>query len=432
MALAGRNDQGEILMGSGVWMLAAVVAVVFSLVISRHPRFGFGLFVAVMVAVPVWVEVHALDATMVPLTFVFAFLIPTIFRNARGSLATVDILLVIFLALSVVAVYFSGSPRYAVAEIMVQWLPAYAVGRGLSAVLTAASIYRTMAVAGVVAGVWAVAEFVFGLHLFEQFSGTPGAYSWQEIQLRGTLERSEAAFGHSIALGAFLSLTAPFVIASSFSPRVRVVMLAILTAGTIVTFSRGAMIGLALATVITLWRMKSGEIARPFRRKLQVATVLALGVLMPFVYGLFAGVETELGQSTQYRVGLTENIFADMVPIGQANEIQIDQAGLYHYRGLRSIDNEYILAVLQFGWVPVLLLIAGLALAAKKVLQGRGNAADVALTAQIVVLATVALITQYTMAVWLVAGIAAGLSSMKLKDESPEPSPIRGSELSHR
>jgi hypothetical protein len=378
--------------------------------LARHPRVALSLWLAVMISVPVWIGVTFIT-TLAPLNLATLLILPAAIQAAKrqGGFGRSEVLLVAFVSLAAVAFFFVGTPQFAFAAIFIQWLPAYFIGRYLALECGREWTIKLMAAAVVVVSVWSIFEFASGVHIFETLGD--GVAGWNAIQVRGPFARSEGAFGHSIALGSFIALGIPFILSANLTIRKRLLFTAIALAGVILTFSRGAIIGAVIALVAGVYALSSLEIPRKLRRSLVAAILVLSFTLLPFVLSLFAGVSEDLDPSTAYRVNLTTYIFSDMQPLGPALNMEQARGDRYYYRGLGSIDNAYILAVLQYGWVPVLALVIGLASSLWFVLRRRGvNAAQVALVGQIWILGTVALITQYGMAVWFVAGLAVALS----------------------
>lgn len=416
-------------------MLAVGVAAaaVWILLLASRSRLMLVVFLIGLAALPVWIELPIPGlVALTPAAIIALALFPASFARAgedAAKIAHVDILLATFLAVALIAVTLFGSPQYALAAAVTQWVPAYILGRRLAPLAGLPFTSNAIAVTGTFVGCWAVLELLTGVHLFESFAGN-AFVSWQEIQVRGTGERSEGAFGHSIALGGFLVLCAPFVVTANFRRRTRLLMLLAMTGGAFATQSRAALIGLAMAVILTAWTLRSHQIGRVFRLNLRLVTIGAVAVLVPLAIRLFESAGAELGQSTNYRTRLTENIVVDLNWIGQADQMQINGAGQTFYRSFLSIDNQFLLGALQFGWVPMGILVIALAGAPLRLITRRGSAADVALTASAFVLATVAFITQYTMAFWFVAGLAVAIAQAAeetLDRDADEDAVARGS-----
>lgn len=398
-----------------IYAIASIgmIGSIAGLLLARHPRLALSLWLAVMIFVPVWIGV-TLITTLAPLNLATLLVLPAAIQAARRQrgFGRVEILLVAFVTLAAIGFAFVGTPQFAFAAIFIQWLPAYFIGRYLAMDCGREWSTKLITAAVVVVSVWSIFEFVSGIHVFEALGD--GVAGWNSIQVRGPFARSEGAFGHSIALGSFIALGIPFILSANITIRRRLIFIGLALAGVILTFSRGAIIGAVIALVAGVYSLSSLEIPKKLRRSL-IAIILVLSfTLLPFVLSLFAGVSDDLDPSTAYRVNLTTYIFSDMQPLGPALNMEQARGDRYYYRGLGSIDNAYILAVLQYGWVPVLALVIGLSASLWFVLRRRGvNAGQVALIGQIWILGTVALITQYGMAVWFVAGLAVAMSRLR-------------------
>ncbi|MEV7135680.1 hypothetical protein AB0N24_22675 [Arthrobacter sp. NPDC093128] len=383
-----------------------IAGVVVSFALMKHPRAAIVLWLIVMIAVPSWISVKVVTS-LSPLNFTFLLLVPAILHAANQRLSKVDLLLGGFVVSVSVAFAFLSTPQYAFATVFVQWLAGYWVGRYLAPAAGKEWVYRAVAIAATVVGIWAIAEFAFSLHLFENFAGTDASAGWQKIQIRGAFARSEGAWGHSIAMGAFLALGLPFVIASKFAPVRKTLMIAAVCGGVIVTFSRGALIGALIVFVACVIFLPGTSLGRKTRQFFFALLVLVAVTLVPYLLSVFDSLSYDLDPSTQYRADLTKYIFEDMHALGPADQMNLLPNGRYFYRMIfGSIDNTYVLTILQFGWVPTALLGAGLVAVIFRVLIRRGGPADIAMFGQIWVMGTVALITQYGMAVWFCAGMA--------------------------
>ena len=394
-----------------VLALAAILAVYFVVFSWGHPRFALVSWLVCLIAVPVWPELH-IGAALQPLSALSLLLVPSIVRHWSGRIRRGDWLMLAFAAAATISAAVFNSPQFAWVAVFTQWGAAYLVGRSLGPALGEAWVYRAIAIAGTFVGVWALVEFLAGLHLFEGYFVAFDTAGWSTIQMRGSLARSEGAFGHSIAMGGFLALCVPFVIACKTTTPRRIAMLVIVSAGGLVTFSRGAIIGVAAAIVFSLLFMTSESLTRRTRTGLVVTAVLASAVAVPFTLNLFDSVSSDLTVSTNYRGDLSTSFIPDLNAFGLGNGVQFEGA-VQRYRQFTSIDNAYALLGLQLGWVPLAILALGVVAVTIRLLRGRGGPADVAIASQAIVLYTVALITQYGLAVFFVVGLAAAFTHQK-------------------
>lgn len=373
-----------------------------------------------MIAVPVWAEVRV-GASFPPLSLLFLMMIPAVLHAADMRITKVDALILAFITFAAVGTFLSNTPMFALTTALVQWLPAYFVGRYLAPAAGRDWTYRAVALSAGFVGAWALVEFAFGWHAFVDFAGTTTAGGWQAIQVRGPYARSEGAFGHSIALGAYLSLGLSFILGARFKPFPRTLLLAVAAGGLMVTFSRGPLAGGLIVVVLAVIFMASSSMSRQLRGWMLTLLIIAGFTLLPIIFGLFDSLSYDTKVSTGYRTLLYQTILQDMHPLGMAEGVGQGPGGRYFYWSFSSIDNQYVLAVLQYGWLPAIFLLAGLvAVVGRVVLKRTGGPADIALIGQIWVMSTVALITQYGMAVWFCAGMAVAFGTRKPIDE-PKP-----------
>lgn len=392
-------------------ILAALAALYIALGLRRHPRAALVVWLACVVAVPVWPELRV-GASLQPLSVLAVCLLPTVLTHWRGRLRFGDWIMVAFAAASTIAWVAFDAPQFAWAAVFTQWLAAYLIGRSLGPAAGAEWVTKALAVAGAIVGIWALVEFAFSLHIFEEWFVALDTAGWHTIQIRGAYARSEGAFGHSIAMGGFLALCVPFVIAAKLKLTTRIFMLTVVVGGSLVTFSRGAIIGAAVAVVLSLLFLPSAAISRRARTLLVVLTTAVAVVAVPFTLSLFDSVSSDLTVSSDYRQDLALSFLPDLHAFGLGDGVQVLD-GRQFYRQFTSIDNAYALMGLQLGWVPVAILVLGIVGAVLRMLRRSGGPADVTLVSQAVVLATVALITQYGLAVFFVAGLAAGLGQVR-------------------
>jgi hypothetical protein len=104
---------------------------------------------------------------------------------------------------------------------------------------------------------------------------------------------------------------------------------------------------------------------------------------------------------------------------GVSDALEISATGRVYFAGFRSIDSQLVLFGLSYGWITLGFVVLMLALAVIQTLRGRAQAPTIAIVAQIPALATVALITQYHIFFWFVAGLAVAAEAI-----APRPSTI--------
>ncbi len=208
-----------------------------------------------LVTVPVWISVDV-SATLPAHSVVGLLAIAaTISKKTPARFNRFDYYFAIFLAISLLAVLLAGSIWASWAQIFIRWGGiAYAAARVLvSATGTRFAVNVIAVLFGIIGGV-AVLEFVLQWHPFVGWeTGTVESNIWHKIQTRGGTDRSEWAFGHSIALGASLAMSIPFIfLRSSLNALNRWMLLILVGAGIATTGSRGALVAAGVTAALSL------------------------------------------------------------------------------------------------------------------------------------------------------------------------------------
>ncbi len=392
---------------TGLALALLLPAVLIALWLASRPRLAFGVFLLVLCAVPVWTVEPNAGVALPPASLAFLLVAPAVVFAGRQSMRAPDWWLLGFVVTCAVATTVFDAPSYAMGALLAQSGTAYLVGRRLAPAVGEVWTYRAMAVATAVVASWACVEFVSGLHVFADFTGSGTQYFWRDIQVRGGVDRSEAAFGHAIALGGFIAMGIPFVIAAGFRTRTQLLLLAVLASGLVSSLSRGPILGALLALLLVLAFLPSSQVTRNTRLVVIGIGTFALIVVAPRLLDFFVSTGAEeTAASADYRQRLLSYWASDLNLFGEADFVTVTPAGETLYRGFQSIDNAWLQLGLQFGWVPLLMAAALMGVVVVRVLRRGGRPAEVALASQAFVLATVAQITQYGPAVWLLAGIA--------------------------
>jgi hypothetical protein len=313
---------------------------------------------------------------------------------------------------------FGGSSASSVFGLASQWILGFLLGRLVLLRLGEDLVYRIIVVMFAIVAVFAIVEFVLDWHPWSLIGPHNELYAiWGPIQGRGGLSRSEGAFGHSIALGCSLALTLPFVLAARLRPWVRFALACLMIGATLVTLSRGALLsaGLSILLVAVFGGRHYG--AEPRRTATLVLVVGAL-VSLPALSSVLAAAGDEAGKSADYRGRLLDLIGA-MDPLGLSGQGRTAANGERYIGTFQSIDSQIILTGLTYGWI-VLLLGLGLVLAAAVlVIAGRASPGVIAIVGQIPAMASVALITQYNIFFWFIAGL--GVAALaKANEEDTE------------
>lgn len=393
-----------------IQVLGVVAAVVLLIVLRRAPRLSVALWLTVLCLVPIWIGVGVgfngnlfLPAVSAVGVVVIAALLPV----PAFRLVPADAFLLILLIIGVMGL-FGGNSSIAFATLvtMVSYFAVgYAVGRLAALRVSAGWLSGLIAIAFTVVGGFAVVEYISHVNPFVLIHASNGLYSaWGSIQVRGGVPRAEAAFGHSIALGCSLALAIPFAIAAPFKLWLKVAMVSVMLAGCVVSFSRTAMLCAAIALVLSVFF--SRDISAKARAITLSVLVAASVAAAPLVLSVFDDAGTEATGSANYRGDLL-SLLGSMNPIGVADSAQKDAGGTLHFAHFVSIDSQLLLTGLTNGVLAMLLACVALAGALWTVLRGRAVPGTIAIVAQIPALATVALITQYSVLLFAVAGIAA-------------------------
>ncbi len=398
-----------------IQVLGVVAAVLLLIVLRRAPRAAVGLWLAALCFIPIWLGVGVglngnlfLPAVSAVGVVVIAALIPV----PDFRLVPADVFLLLLLVFGVAGLFgANGSIAFGTLVTMVTYFAiGYIVGRLAALRVTAAWLNGAVAIAFTVVGALALLEFVTKFNPFILLHASNGLYTaWGSIQIRGGVPRAEAAFGHSIALSASLALAVPFAIASPFKLVWRFAMVAVMLAACVVSFSRAGMLCAAIALLLSVFF--SRELSVKVRAIMLSVLGLAVAIAAPFVLSVFSDAGTEATGSANYRGDLL-TLMGSMNPIGVADSAQKDSAGTLRFAHFVSIDSQLVLTGLTSGFLAMLLACIALAAAVWVVLRGRATPATIALVAQIPAFATVALITQYSIFVFAVAGIAASSQSL--------------------
>ena len=408
IASMGRVIPGTIIDRDLGVALAVLIAVCAFLLMRRSAKVAISVWLATVSFVPIWIGVD-IRSFYVPLAcavaLVAAFsLIPV--NLVRFSLIDGLVLLLIDVA---GAALFTGDAGIALTfayTLVVYFAAGYALGRGAPGRLDLRWVYGAVAVTFSLVAVLAIVEFVTGWNPFILLTADNSSFAaWGDLQERGGVLRAEGAFGHSIALGSSLALAIPLTLASRFRFTLRCAMVLVMLLATVVTFSRIGMIGALLGIVLTVLFLRD-EFPQRARVVLAIAVTVVTLALLPVVTVVFEDAGTEAEGSAQYRGDLLSQ-FGEMNLIGLADSARVTAEGELYFGNFQSIDSQLILTGLSSGTVALAAAVLALVAVTLLVLRGRASAATIAVVAQIPALATVALITQYSVFLWFVVGVAA-------------------------
>ena len=393
-------------------LLALVLGAIGVILLRDHPKMLAVIWLVGLVFVPIWMGV-TFRVYLAPSVIIAVFVGIALFPTQGVRLGKADMVMLLMLVLSLATVVLGGASRPALLDVLLQWLPPLAMGRLLAQRLGLNWLMKAIGVVFAIAAALAVVEFITGYNIFVLLMRGNSLYgTWGSLQARGDIVRAEGAFGHSIALGASLAAAIPLALATDLTARAKSVIVLVLLAGTLVSFSRAAMLCAVTGLVLTIVFQRFGLSAR----LRALFTVLLFGVAffaLPYVTAVFDAAGSEAAGSAAYRGNLLA-LIPDMAPLGISPAAYRAPDGTLYMRDFHSIDSTLILHGLSYGWLP-LVVTSGLLLAAIVcVVTRRASAPTVALVAQIPALATVALITQYAAVIWMIVGMA--LFAPVLKD----------------
>lgn len=391
---------------------ATAVAAAFGLVLlmRRQPKWAMGLWAVAFFFTPIWLGSGGLGLYVSALTAMTALaIVGGISTGMRWS--HVDTVMLVLFVVIVLAFAFGGADNGHVQDSIVMWFLPYIWGRVALARVSENWIYSCISVAAVIAAALGIIEFLTGQNFFLL---VPGASSsvWGTLQIRGGLLRVEGAFGHSIAMGGALAMSAAFILAVQWRPWLRAAALAVVGTATVLTFSRLGIIGFALTIVLGIFFL-GAYVGKGLRIAMLVILAAGSALAVPAILQVFGAAGSEAEGSANYRVDLIQ-LINSMVPLGISPSREVLPTGEDYWGGFQSIDSALILIGLRFGLLCLVVVVLLLVVLVIGVLRGRATPAAIALIAQIPAFATVALITQYAAFVWFAAGLA--VSSYALAD----------------
>jgi hypothetical protein len=320
----------------------------------------------------------------------------------------VDVLLVFLVGLAASSL-ITSEPSLALSFLITPFtyfVAGYTLGRIATARLGAEFIYRTIAILFTAVAVVAIVEFLGGVNVFLllRIDG-PLFEAWGQVQERGGFARAEGAFGHSIALGSCLALAVPLTLATSFRFPIRLAMVITMLGATVLTFSRIGMICGALGVVLSALLLRD-RLSRRQRGTLLVGTVALAVAMLPLVVAVFTEAGEEAEASASYRGDLL-TLLSRANLVGFSDVVTRSTSGTLLFGGFRSIDSQLVLTGMTTGLLALAAVAIAVVAAVILCLRGRAQPATIAIIAHLPGIATVALITQYSVMLWLVIGIAA-------------------------
>ena len=395
--------------------LVGAIMVLFTLISLKRPWWATVGAIASLPLIPFWA---GYSVSVFFVSFHMALLAVAAFAVFLRERPTLRINLADLTVLVVFAITIAGVPlkltTLSQSYTFFQWMLAYWFARLVVSAYGLRRIIAAISITFCIAAVAILIEFAIGFNLWTRYFTFDNALfaRWSNLQSRGGVLRAEGAFGHSIAAGGSLALAAILTLDAKLRTATRVLIVAVMCAAILTTISRigiiTAALGIGMAVVF----------ARTSLSLFSKIATLSVGTLGALVYSLFlvdvfteAG--TEASNSAAYRFWLLD-LLPYLEPFGQASSVTRSTAGDLSFGGYLSVDNAVLHFALSNGWVATIILFALMVAATIRVLRLQAGVATVALVATIPALFTVALITQYALVFWLVAGLAAS-----------EPSPTR-------
>ncbi len=401
-----------------------------AILLATRPKVTILLWLMVVCFVPVWLGV-TISVYFPPAIISGAVVLLLLVPLNSMRIGWADIFVLFFVMASLLPIISGGSTRTTVFVVLAQWWLPFLIGRVAPLKVGLDWIYTCIAVLFTIVAILAVLEFVFRRNLFVTIHASNDLYvDLSKLQTRGGIIRAEGAFGHSIALGASIALAIPFVLASRFRLSVRALMTAAMLAGTVVSFSRTAMICAGLSVILSVLFLRDSLSVRS--RAIVIFSFAVVGIAaIPFVSSIFAGAGSEATNSADYRGDLL-SLVPDLSISGFSSVAHVNPAGDLYFGRFHSIDSALILLGLTYGWLVLAIALGLLIAAVVLVMTRRASPATIALVAQIPALATVALITQYSTFVWFVAGLAVFSQTVRpgtaiATEPAIQASPDRGS-----
>lgn len=232
-----------------------------------RPRLAFLVWMLSIVLLPVWIEFHVLAATVPVHCLVATIAVAATVSRTRARLTKFDAYFALFLAVSLAAVLLAGSLPPSWAQMVIRWAIPFLAARVLVSATGTRFAVDVIAVLFGLVGALAVLELLLTWHPFVGWNPVwdPDSIDyriWSPIQVRNGVDRSEWAFGHSIALGGSLALSIPFLARSSYSLLIKAALLIAVSAGIAVTASRGALAAAGLTAAICLLYVTKRRIVR--------------------------------------------------------------------------------------------------------------------------------------------------------------------------
>lgn len=401
----------------GTAVLAALLGlgvVAFSYV---RPQAAIVTWVVVTAMVPYWTNVYVSAMGFPPSA---AFGLPVLLgagaaflmRPQKARLHWMDGALAAG-ALIIMFLWFSGELQgiYFLRDLLLLWALAYVLGRMMDSRVIATAFPIIMAVVAA----WGLLEFAFGLHLFADWMPST-SHTWNRIQERAGVSRSEAAFGHAIAYGAALVLALPY---AQRLPRYSLVTQLLLVAGIVVSLSRGPLLGLALTLVLCAWVLST-----PQRRVRDTLLTAAGGLAVYFILtNLYSGeYSSEVSSSGDARLDQFFAVRDHLNWLSSAISFTGPE-GSPIVAGIAVIDSTPLRLAVNFGIIAAFLALTPVIVAGVRSINRKAGVASVALAGQIPILVVTSFITQWQVLIFFFMGLVTSeVLNAREPDTIPTPS----------
>lgn len=397
---------GDILFGA-----FAVGGIIICVIAYTRPDWALALWLCSICFLPYWAGVR-FSGYWPPSAIVGLVVLAGVLLRGNFEIKKVnpwDIAVLTFAAACILLGIADVSQKGHIFISVTQWACAYLIGRVFAQEIGLDYIYRAVAIIFTIVGVFAILEFATGINLYSLVAPGEGAQGLTlntDAQLRGGQMRVEFAFGHSIALANSLAMAVPLTLAARLPVAVKVASITIISFAVLFTISRSGMVTLVLAVALSVWAIRDNRLTTGAKATIAAAGALAAYFAAPWLSGVLTRASDEAGRSGRYREDLLQ-MFPQTEAFGLADGYAEDGRGKFLWHGMESIDNAFLRIAVNFGWVPMLLVLAIFIAAVVLTLLRRATPAVVALAAITPAIFTVALIVQLGSVVFFFVGLAA-------------------------
>ena len=364
---------------------------------ARLSQVGLVAWLLSLTMIPIWIGVDFVATIPVQcIVGVVAILVVAI-SGAPFSLTKFDVYFLVFLAVSLAAMLLENSIWAEWAKLLIRWGISLLAARVLVPVAGIRFVTNAIAIVFGLVGGMALLELLLVWHPFTGWSGTVEYAQWSGIQTRGGRDRSEWAFGHSIALGGSLAMSIPFIFSSSYKTMLKLVLLVLVAGGILASASRGAVLAAGLTGALFVLHLMKTYAARTLAIALTSLFALSSVSIAAALLEGWALSTDEMQSSLNYRFSMYETYLQEVQLFGPSPAIGLTG----------STDSAVLVIGLKFGWIVALIALVPILISAIRILIGSASIAEIALVGQLPLLGSVALITQYELIFFFIAGIAA-------------------------